>query len=101
MITGFPSPAQGYEDKSFDLNRFYIKHPASTVFMTVTTNNYINFGIYNGDLLIIDRAKTIKQNSLVIYEKDGRFVIGRVYNIKNEAIITGAIIHVIHTVKDA
>lgn len=100
MITGFPSPAQGYEDIRFDLNSLYIKHPAATVFMTVDSNRYVKMGIYNGDLLIIDRAKAIKQNSLVIYECDGSFVIGRVYNIKNEAQITGAITHVIHTVRD-
>lgn len=100
MITGFPSPAQGYEDKGFDLNTLYVKHPASTIFMTVTTDNYIRNGIYNGDLLIIDRAKRLNPNSLVIYEKDGKFVIGRVFNIKSETVITGAITHVIHTVKD-
>lgn len=100
MITGFPSPAQGYEDKRFDLNSLYIKHPAATVFMVVDTDKYRNMGIYNGDLLIIDRAKNINKNSLVIYECDGQFVIGRVYKINSEAQITGAITHVIHTVKE-
>lgn len=83
-----------------DLNSLYIKHPASTLFMTVDTNQFVKMGIYNGDLLIIDRARRIRQNSLVIYESDGRFVIGRVYNIKSEAQIAGAITHVIHTVRD-
>jgi len=100
MITGFPSPAQGYEDKRFDLNSLYIKHPSSTVFMTVDSNRYTNMGIYNGDLLIIDRAKRINHNSLVVYESGGNFVLGRVFNIKSEAQITGAITHVIHTVKE-
>jgi len=100
MITGFPSPAQGYEDKRFDLNSLYIKHPSSTVFMTVDSNRYTNMGIYNGDLLIIDRAKRINHNSLVVYESDGHFVLGRVFSIKSEVQITGAITHVIHTVKE-
>jgi len=100
MITGFPSPAQGYEDKRFDLNSLYIKHPASTVFMTIDTDRYRNMGIYNGDLLIIDRSKKINQNTLVVYENDGQFVIGRVFNIKSESQITGAITHVMHTVKE-
>ena len=99
MITGFPSPTQGYEDKRFDLNSLYIKHPAATVFMTVDTDRYNNMCIFNGDLLIIDRAKRITPNSLVVYESGGEFVIGRVCNIKGEAIVTGAIINVIHTVK--
>lgn len=99
MITGFPSPAQGYEDNRFDLNSLYIKHPAATVFMTVDTDRYKNMCIFNGDLLIIDRAKRITPNSLVVYESDGEFVIGRVCSIKDEAIVTGAIITVIHSVK--
>ena len=99
MITGFPSPAQGYEDKRFDLNSLYIKHPAATVFMTVDTDRYNNMCIFNGDLLIIDRAKRVTPNSLVVYESCGEFVIGRVCNIKGEAIVTGAITNVIHTVK--
>ena len=82
MITGFPSPAQGYEGKQIDFNSYMIKHPSATVVM------------------VIDRAKKLNQNSLVVYESDGHFVLGRVYNIKGETIITGAITHVIHTVKD-
>ena len=99
MITGFPSPAQGYEDNRFDLNTLYIKHPAATVFMTVDTDRYKNMCIFNGDLLIIDRAKKITPNSLVVYESDGEFVIGRVCSIKGEVIVTGAIITVIHSGK--
>lgn len=100
MITGFPSPAQGYEDKTVDLNSFFIKHPAATVFMQIDSSRYVRMGIYEGDLLIIDRAKTLKKNSLVVYEANGEFNIGRILNINKEAIITGCITHVIHTVKE-
>ncbi|MCR4939495.1 MAG: hypothetical protein K5930_05220 [Treponemataceae bacterium] len=100
MITGFPSPAQGYEDNKLDLNSLYIKHPAATVFMTVDTNRYSSSCIFKGDLLIIDRARRINPNSLVVYESQGQFVIGRAYGIKDEALITGAITHVIHTVRE-
>ncbi len=60
-------------------------------------------GIYNDDILVIDRAKKINQNSLVVYESEGHFVLGRVCNIRKtleDTIITGAITHVIHTVKN-
>ena len=52
------------------------------------------------DLIIIDRAKRITPNSLVVYESGGEFVIGRVCNIKGESQITGAITNVIHSVKE-
>ncbi len=100
MTTGFPSPAQGYEDKIFDLNSICIKHPSATVFMNVDTDRYQNMCIFYGDLLVIDRAKKILPNSLVIYESEGNFVLGRAFNIKTEAQITGVITHVIHTVKE-
>ena len=99
MATGFPSPAQGYEDNILDLNTLFIKHPAATFFMTVETDRYRSIGIYNGDLVIIDRAQKICPTSLVVYEQEGEFVIGKVCKIKNEAQITGAIINVVHTVK--
>ena len=101
MITGFPSPAQGYEDDKFDLNSLLIKHPAATVFMTVDTDRYSSICIFKGDLLIIDRAKPVSKNSLVVYESEGQFVIGRVFTVKKGAVITGAVTNVIHTVKES
>ncbi|MBP3742900.1 MAG: hypothetical protein J6J00_07950 [Treponema sp.] len=103
MITGLPSPAQGYESKDINLNSILIRHPSATFFMQIESSSYMNMGIYNGDILIIDRAKKITPNSLVVYESEGHFVLGRVFNIKKtfeDTIITGTITHVIHTVKE-
>ena len=104
MITEFPSPAQGYESRGIDLNSILIRHPSATVFMQIESSSYMNMGIYNGDILIIDRAKKITPNSLVVYESEGHFVLGRVYKIKKtleDTIITGSVTHVIHTVKES
>ena len=71
--------------------------------MRIEGSSYTNMGIYSGDILIIDRAKKINPNSLVVYESEGQFVLGRVYKIKKtveDTIITGTITHVIHTVKE-
>lgn len=100
MITGFPSPAQGYEDKLLDLNTLIVKHPAATVFMQIDTSRYTKIGIYNGDLLAIDRSLRIGPNCYVVYEKDGEFRLGNVANLKSEVTILGVITHVIHTVKN-
>lgn len=99
MITGFPSPAQGYEDKTIDLNSLVVKHPAATVFMQIDTNRYNNMGIYYGDLIVIDRSLTIRPESLVVFEADGEFQLGRVFRQKQEIVICGVITHVLHTVK--
>ncbi len=100
MITGFPSPAQGYEQSQIDFNSILVKHPSATVVMRIESSHYTHMGIYSGDLIVIDRARKLKENSLVVYESEGHFVLGRVSSIRGECIITGAITHVIHTVKD-
>lgn len=100
MITGFTGLPQSYDDKTFNLNKFLIKHPSSTFFMHVESGSYTRMGIYNGDLLIIDRAKTLSPNSLVVYENEGRFTLGRLFNIRSETVIVGSIVYVIHKVKD-
>lgn len=100
MNTGFQSPATGYEDNGLDLNKLLVKHPLATVFMWVDSNRYRKMGIFEGDLLVIDRARKIVPTSLVVYAQDGQFSMGRVYSIDSEAVITGAVVHVIHKVKD-
>ncbi len=99
MQTGFPSPAQGYEDNTIDLNTLLIKHPTATVFMTIDTDRYRKIGIYKDDVLIIDRSLPVKYGDYVVFEQDGEFRIGRTDFIKTEVVITGVIKHVIHTVK--
>ena len=77
MITGFPSPAQGYEGKQIDFNSYMIKHPSATVVMRIESSHYTHMGIYNGDLIVIDRAKKLNQNSLVVYESEGENTIAK------------------------
>lgn len=101
MVTGFPSPAQGYEQNRIDFNQFLYKHPSATVVMQIDSSRYNHMCIFNGDYIIIDRSKKVKPNSLVVYESEGQFVIGRFFDIKGETFITGVITHVLHTVKES
>ena len=100
MITGFPSPAKGSEEKTLNLDKLLIKHPSSTFFMNVDSTSYTRMGIYNGDLLIIDRAKAVTPNSLVVYEHEGSFTLGRAFNIQGETVIVGSIVYVVHKVRE-
>ena len=53
---GFPSPADDYMDKRLDLNEQFIKHPAATFYCRVSGHSMTGAGIFDGDLLIVDRA---------------------------------------------
>lgn len=70
---GFPSPAQDYMDRSLDFNRELISHPAATFYAKVVGLSMIEAGIDEGDILVIDRSLTPRQNDIVVAFINGEF----------------------------
>ncbi len=68
---GFPSPADDYVDKRLDLNEHLIKHEAATFYCRVSGNSMEGVGIFDGDLLIVDRAVKPQNGSVVVANVDG------------------------------
>ena len=68
---GFPSPADDYMDKRLDLTEKLIKHPAATFYCRVSGSSMEGVGIFDGDLLIVDRAVTPQNGSVVVAVVDG------------------------------
>jgi DNA polymerase V len=68
---GFPSPADDYMDGSLDLNDYLIQHPAATIYCRVSGDSMTGLGIFDGDLLIVDRAITAKHGDIVLAAVDG------------------------------
>jgi DNA polymerase V len=56
ISAGFPSPAQDYIEKTIDLNEQLISHPVATFFVRVEGDSMTGAGIFNDDVLIVDRA---------------------------------------------
>ena len=77
ISAGFPSPAQDFMDLSIDLNKEFIKHPASTFFGRVKGNSMINAGIGNGDLLIVDKSLETTDGRIAVCFIDGEFTVKR------------------------
>ncbi|WP_320664537.1 translesion error-prone DNA polymerase V autoproteolytic subunit [Prochlorococcus sp. MIT 1223] len=75
VSAGFPSPADDYMDVGIDLNEELIKHPASTFFLRVSGHSMTNAGIYDGDLLVIDRGINPIPGQIVIAILDGCFTL--------------------------
>ena len=81
---GFPSPAEDHIDIPLDLNDHLIRHPAATFYVYAKGNSMQNSGIYDGDLLIVDRAVEPKLKNIVIAIIDGEFTVKRISKIKNK-----------------
>ena len=66
VSAGYPSPADDYLDGSLDLNQHLIKHPTATFFVRVAGESMREAGIHSGDVLIVDRALTPGEGSVII-----------------------------------
>ena len=72
---GFPSPALDYQDKKIDLNEHIIKHPASTFFVRVSGDSMVDKGIFQGDLLVVDKSLEPKSGQIVVAILNGEFTL--------------------------
>ena len=66
VSAGFPSPATDYMENKLDLNEYLVKHPAATFIVKANGPSMIEAGILSGDLLIVDRSVTPKNDNIVI-----------------------------------
>ena len=83
ISAGFPSPAEEYIELGIDLNKYLIRNPISTFFLRVSGNSMNNAGIYNNDLLIIDRSINPNPGHIVVALLDGEFTLKRLIKEKN------------------
>ncbi len=74
---GFPSPADDYVDKGLDLNEFLVRHPAATFFVRVSGDSMTGAGINSGDVLVVDRAESVRDRSIVIAALNGELTVKR------------------------
>ena len=75
---GFPSPADDFIELSIDLNKHLIKHKDTTFFATVKGHSMKNAGIYDGDLLVIDKSFEPQNDKIAICQIDGSFTVKRI-----------------------
>ena len=69
---GFPSPAEDFTEQDLDLNEHLVTSPAATYFARANGDSLIGEGIYDGDLLIINRAAERKNGCVVVVSLDGQ-----------------------------
>ena len=81
---GFPSPADDYMDGKLDLNEHLVKRSAATFIVTVEGHSMIDAGIFDGDLLIVDRSIEAKDKSIILACLGGEFTVKRLRVINGQ-----------------
>ena len=85
----FGSPACDYVENSLDLNRFLINRPAATYFMKMQGDVLKNAGIFNGDILVVDRSLPAADRKLIIAELNGELTARRFRSQEGSAFLLG------------
>ena len=73
---GFPSPTDDSHE-TFDLVSHIIRHPTATFFMRVAGDSMTGAGIFDGDLLVVDRSLEAESGDVVVAVVSGEFTIKR------------------------
>ena len=85
ISAGFPSPAADFVSETIDLNKHLIKNPASTFIGVAKGVSMTGAGIYDGDLLVIDKAERPLNNRIAVCVLDSEFTLKRLI-LKNKKI---------------
>ena len=85
---GFPSPATDYIEEDVDLNVHLIKNVPATFIIRVQGKSMTDVGIYDGDLLVIDRSLKPKNFSTVVANVYDELVVKSFIQSKNEQFLT-------------
>ena len=75
---GFPSPGDDLKDK-IDLNAHLVRRPESTYLLRVQGDSMIGAGIFDGDLLVVDRSIEPTTGNIVIAVVNGEFTVKKLY----------------------
>lgn len=87
VAAGFPSPADDFLEKQIDLNEHLIRNKAASFMVRISGNSMTGAGIYNNDVVIVDRSLEAINGSIVLAVVDGEFTVKRFEKIKNKILL--------------
>lgn len=116
--TGFGAAADDYMERGIDLNEQLIRNKPATFFFRMNSEAMREAGIFQGDVLIVDRSITAKPGKVIIAVVNGEMLVRRLLqergktwlaadnkniaplplNPEHELIIWGVVVYAIHTV---
>ena len=85
---GFPSPATDYIEDDIDLNSHLITNAPATFIIRVQGKSMTNVGIYDGDLLLVDKSLNPKNFSTVIANVNEELVVKTLIKSKETIYLT-------------
>jgi DNA polymerase V len=91
-ITGFESPAAEYKELGLSLDKLLIKHPNATFIGLASGDSMQGVGIFDKDLLIVDRALTPLNGDIIVCNYNGNFTC-KILDKTNHQLISASANH--------
>ena len=81
VCAGFPSPAEDLGAQRIDLAQVLITHPQATFILRARGHSMMEAGIFDNDLLVVNRALVPRHRHIVVAVVDGDFTVKRLYQL--------------------
>ena len=79
VCAGFPAPAEDLGAQRIDLAQLLVIHSQATYFLRASGQSMVEAGIFDNDILVVDRAVKPRHNHIVVAVVDGDFTVKRLY----------------------
>lgn len=76
---GFPSPAEDLGAQRINLSDLLITHPQATYYVQARGRSMEGHGIFDGDILVVNKALRPQHNHIVVAVVDGEFTVKQLY----------------------
>jgi len=87
VTAGFPSPADDYIEGRLSLDEHLIQHKDATFFVRAKGNSMVGAGIFDGDLLVVDKSLNPSSGDIVIAIVDGDLTVKRLIKRGGKVIL--------------
>lgn len=79
VCAGFPSPAEDLGAHRIDLTQVLVTHPQATYFLRASGHSMVEAGIFDNDIMVVNRAIKPRHDHVVVAIVDGDFTVKRLY----------------------
>ncbi len=74
---GLPETIEGGDAEALTIDDYLIEHPSSTVLIRVKGESMIDAGIFDGDLVVVEKKPSARKGDIVVAIVDNQFTLKR------------------------
>ena len=90
VCAGFPSPAEDLGAQRIDLTQVLVTHPQATFMLRARGHSMVEAGIFDNDILVVNRAIVPRHQHIVVAVVDGEFTVKRLYQLNGRIKLQAA-----------